>query len=106
MSCPASRVVIATRCGSTAKCTTVRARKIRSCGFRSERYCAIACSTLWCVSGFFSSAVATGIPLTTSARSSESAGLDSEWCSCRTTPSRFAAYRSACSTFSPLAGLK
>jgi hypothetical protein len=74
----ASRVVIATRCGSTAKCTNVRARKIRSLGLRSVRYCAIACSTFWCVSGFFNSAVATGIPLTTNVRSSESEGLDSE----------------------------
>ena len=33
---PASRVVIATRCGSTAKCTTVRLARIRSCGLRSR----------------------------------------------------------------------
>ena len=46
------------------------------------------------------------MPLTTSARSTESIGLDSEWCSWRTTPSRFAAYRRDCSSFSPLAGLK
>ena len=30
------------------------------------------------------------MPLTNSARSTLSAGLDSEWCSCRTTASRFA----------------
>jgi hypothetical protein len=87
---PASFVVIATRCGSTAKCTNVRLAKIRSCGFRSVRYCAIACSTFWCVNGFFNSAVATGIPFTTKVRSSESAWFDSEWCSCRTTANRFA----------------
>ena len=33
-------------------------------GSRSRRYCAIACSTFWPVSGFFSSAVATGMPFT------------------------------------------
>ena len=37
---------------------------------RSVRYCAIACSTVWPVSGFFNSAVATGIPFTNSPRSS------------------------------------
>ena len=35
--------------------------KIRSSGLRSVRYCSIACSTVCWVSGFFSSAVATGI---------------------------------------------
>lgn len=60
----------------------------------------------WCVRGFLSSAVATGMPFTTNVMSSESAVFDSEWCNWRTTPSRFAAYRSLCSWFSPLAGLK
>jgi hypothetical protein len=106
VSCPASRVVIATRCGSTAKCTSVRDRKMRSWGLRSERYCVIACSMVCPVNGFFNSAVATGIPLTTSARSMESAGRDSEWCNCRTTLSRLAAYRWVCCSLRPLAGLK
>ena len=39
-------------------------------GSRSVRYCSFASRTVWCVSGFFSSAVATGMPLTNRPRSS------------------------------------
>ena len=38
-------------------------------GSRSVRYWAMACSMFWLVSGFFSSAVAVGMPLTSRARS-------------------------------------
>lgn len=48
---------MATRIGSTAKWTTALA-SVRLRGSRSVRYCAMACSTPWPVSGFLSSAVA------------------------------------------------
>ena len=105
VSCPAKLVVIATWCGSTAKWTKVRLAKIRSCGFRSVRYWVIACSRPCPVNGFFNSAVATGTPLTANVRSSDDPGLDSEWCNCRMTLSRLAAYWSANSGVRVLAGL-
>ena len=67
---PRNWVVTKTRSGSTAKFATTRREKISSVGSRSVRYCSLACSTPEPVSGFFSSAVATGMPLRKSVRSS------------------------------------
>ena len=69
MRAPARRVVIITEDGSTAKCTMPTLPRVRFWGGRSLRYWATAFSTLWPVSGFFSSAVATGTPLTNGPRS-------------------------------------
>jgi len=96
---PSSRVVIATRCVSTAKCTTARLPSVTLLGSRSRRYWAIACSTSCPVSWFFSSAVATGMPLTNSTRSS-AASDPCSYRSCRVTVSRLAAYRSPSSSVS------
>jgi hypothetical protein len=74
---PASRVVMYTWFGSTAKCTSVRCLKIRSVGLRSCWYCFIASATDWFVNQFFSSAVAVGMPFTNSAMSIEAPGADS-----------------------------
>ena len=45
---PASSVVMKTRCGSTAKCTTARFDRNGSFGSRSVLYCFLASSTPWC----------------------------------------------------------
>ena len=69
MAAPASAVVMYTRYGSTAKCTSARARTGSWTASRSDRYWLIAWSTVCPVSGFFSSAVATSSPLTNRATS-------------------------------------
>ena len=56
---------------------------------RSVRYWAMAFSTVWPVSGFFNSAVATGIPLTNSPRSTVRV-LPGSNGNCRVTDSTFA----------------
>ena len=66
---PSSRVVLATCSVSTAKWTIARRPRVTFLGSRSARYCSLASSTPCPVSAFLSSAVATGTPLTKSARS-------------------------------------
>jgi len=79
VSSPWSRVVRKTRLGSTAKWTSARRAKFGSEGSRSWRYWCLACSTFWAVSGFFSSAVAVGMPFTSSTKSSVLSGSLSEY---------------------------
>ncbi len=94
MSAPCRRVATNALSGSTAKCTTARLVSTRSCGSR-PRYCTIAWSTFWPVFGFFSSTVATGIPLTNSAMSTDWFGFFALYRSCRATDRTFASYSSS-----------
>ena len=86
---PSNFVVIATRSGSTAKCTNARRPNVVFRGSRSLRYCSIACSTVCPVNWFFNSAVATGRPFTIKHRSRVLFDAGSN-ANCRVTVNRFA----------------
>jgi hypothetical protein len=104
---PSNLVVMNTKSGSTAKCTSARFLnwKIGSFGSRSFLYCHLAFSTVCPLMGFFNSAVTTGRPLSESTRSSEFSffRLYLSW---RVAVRRLASYSACVSGLSPLAGAK